>query len=195
MANHPGCPCPPSFLWNAGMVLHVFKRDPTLRDLGHVQMDGPVMAYLFFFDKWGHQGLTLKATHTIRTHMREAFSERISHSMHFAVNPMPLAEGWCCAMAASEKWRQWSRTEYLGRPVSNLASSKSDSTPPLVGSTPPTAVRTGPAKTWSVDGLQGCLQATCEEGLPSPDQQSSVLETCPLPLQIEDVQIQMNTPL
>ena len=54
MADHPGCPCPPVFLWNEGMVLHVLKSDPTLRDLKHVQVDGPGMAYLFFFDKQGH---------------------------------------------------------------------------------------------------------------------------------------------
>ena len=48
MANHPGHPCPPTFLWNAGMVLHVLKSDPTLRDLEHIQVDRPRMAYLFF---------------------------------------------------------------------------------------------------------------------------------------------------
>ena len=54
-AGHPH----PTFLWNAGIVLHVLKSDPTLRDLEHIQMDGPGMAYLFFFDKQGHLG-----THT-----------------------------------------------------------------------------------------------------------------------------------
>ena len=46
MADHPGHPS-----WNAGMVMHVLKGDPTLRDLEHVQVDGPGTAYLFFFDK------------------------------------------------------------------------------------------------------------------------------------------------
>ena len=54
MANCPGHPCLPTFLWNAGMVLHVLKSDPTLRDLKHIQVDGHRMAYLFFFDKQGH---------------------------------------------------------------------------------------------------------------------------------------------
>ena len=40
--------CCPAFLWNVGMVLHVLKSDPTLRDLEHVQVDGPRMAYLSF---------------------------------------------------------------------------------------------------------------------------------------------------
>ena len=36
MADHPGHPCPPVFSWNAGMILHVLKSDPTLRDLEHI---------------------------------------------------------------------------------------------------------------------------------------------------------------
>ena len=48
MADQPGHLHPPMFSWNAGMVLHVLKGDPTLRDLEHVQVDGPGMAYLFF---------------------------------------------------------------------------------------------------------------------------------------------------
>ena len=54
MADHPGHPRPPTFLWNVGMVLYVLKSDPTLRDLGHIQVDGSRTAYLFFFDKQGH---------------------------------------------------------------------------------------------------------------------------------------------
>ena len=30
MANCPGCPCPPTFSWNTGMVMHVLKSDPAL---------------------------------------------------------------------------------------------------------------------------------------------------------------------
>ena len=105
MADHPGCPCPPAFSWNVGMVLHVLKSDPTLRDLEHVQVDGPGMDYLFFFNKQDHRGLTLEATHAMRAHVGEAFSELISHSVHFAASPMPLAEGWRSAMTASERHR------------------------------------------------------------------------------------------
>ena len=28
MADHQGCPCPPAFSWNTGMVMHVLKGDP-----------------------------------------------------------------------------------------------------------------------------------------------------------------------
>ena len=41
MADHPWRPCPPVFSWNTGMVMHVLKGDPTLRDLEHVQVNGP----------------------------------------------------------------------------------------------------------------------------------------------------------
>ena len=53
MGDCLGCPHPPAFLWNAGMVMHMLKSDPVLRDLKHVQVDGPGMAYLFFFNKQG----------------------------------------------------------------------------------------------------------------------------------------------
>ena len=57
MADHPGRCHPPAFSWNMGMVMHVLKSDPVLRELEHVQVDGPGTAYLFFYDKQGHRGL------------------------------------------------------------------------------------------------------------------------------------------
>ena len=57
MANHPGQPRPPTFSWNAGMVLHVLKNNPVLRELEHMQVDSPGTAYLFFYDKQGCCGL------------------------------------------------------------------------------------------------------------------------------------------
>ena len=57
MADHPGQPCPPTFSWNVGMVMHLLKSDLVLRELEHVQVDGSGTAYLFFYDKQGHQGL------------------------------------------------------------------------------------------------------------------------------------------
>ena len=51
MADHPGQPCPPTFSWNTGMVINKLKSDPVLRELEHVQVDGPGTAYLFFYDK------------------------------------------------------------------------------------------------------------------------------------------------
>ena len=51
MDDCPGWPHPPTFSWNVGMVIHVLKSDPVLRELEHVQVDGPGTAYLFFYDK------------------------------------------------------------------------------------------------------------------------------------------------
>ena len=75
MADHPGCPHPPAFSWNTGMVLYVLKNDPMLRDLKHIQVDGPRMAYLFSFNKQGSQGLSHEAAQAIRAHVGEAFTE------------------------------------------------------------------------------------------------------------------------
>ena len=33
MADRPGWPHPPTFSWNMGMVIHVLKSDPVLREL------------------------------------------------------------------------------------------------------------------------------------------------------------------
>ena len=76
------------------MVMHVLESDPVLRELEHVQVDGPGIAYLFFYDKQGHWGLGQDATHAVQTQMEEAFSEWISHSAHFTVSLLPLMEAW-----------------------------------------------------------------------------------------------------
>ena len=73
MADHPGHPCPLAFPWNMGMVMHILKSDPMLSDLKHVQVDGPGMAYLFFFDKQGKCWLTHKATQAMQAHMEKVF--------------------------------------------------------------------------------------------------------------------------
>ena len=54
MVDQPGQPCPPSYSWNTGMVVHVLKTDPVLRELEHVQVEAPSTAYLFFYDRHGH---------------------------------------------------------------------------------------------------------------------------------------------
>ena len=54
MVDWPGRLCPPAFSWNAGMVLYVLKSDLALRELEHIQVDSPGLAYLFFYDRHGH---------------------------------------------------------------------------------------------------------------------------------------------
>ena len=103
MADWLGQPGPSPFSWNTGMVMHVLKSDPALHDLEHVQMEGPGTAYLFFYNKQGRKGLVLEVAHALRAHMVDMFSEWISTSAHFAVNPIPLEEGWHHAVAAAEQ--------------------------------------------------------------------------------------------
>ena len=94
MADHPGQPHPPTFSWNVGMVMHVLKSDPVLRELEHVQVDGPGTAYLFFYDKHSCRGLRQDTAHAIQTHMEEAFSDWILHSAHFTISLLLLMEAW-----------------------------------------------------------------------------------------------------
>ena len=102
MADRPGRPCPPTFSWNVGMVMHILKSDPVLRELEHVQVDGPGAAYLFFYDKQGHWGLEQDAADAVRIHMEEAFLEWISCSAHFNISLLPLMEAWWQSIATSD---------------------------------------------------------------------------------------------
>ena len=117
MADHPGWPRPPTFSWNVGMVMHILKSDLVLRELEHVQVDGPGTAYLFFYDKQGHCGLGQDAAHAVQTHVEEAFSEWISCSAHFTISLLPLMEVWQQSVAASDCQRLRGRVE---NPVHNM---------------------------------------------------------------------------
>ena len=101
MADYPGWPCPPTFSWNAGMVMHILKSNLVLRELEHLQVDGPGTAYLFFYNKQGHRGLRQDTAHAIWTHIEEAFSEWILRSAHFTISLFPLMEAWQQAVSAS----------------------------------------------------------------------------------------------
>ena len=94
MADHPGWPRPPAFSWNVGMVMYVLKSDPVFKELEHVQVDGLGAAYLFFYDRQGHCGLSQDTTYTIQAHVEETFSEWISCSAHFAISLPALVEAW-----------------------------------------------------------------------------------------------------
>ena len=57
MADCPDWPHHSAFSWNMGMVMHILKSNPVLRELELMQADGSGTAYLFFYDKQGHRGL------------------------------------------------------------------------------------------------------------------------------------------
>ena len=141
MANHPGWLCPPTFSWNAGMVMHILKNDPVLRELEHMQVDSLGVAYLFFYDKQGCRGLGQDTAYVIWAHDEEAFSEWISHSTHFTISLLPLVEAWWWAIAASDcrRLRDWAKNPTPRIPVVTVG--KSDSSVQLVGSTPQQAGR------------------------------------------------------
>ena len=94
MAHCPGWLHPPTFSWNVGMLMHILKSDPVLRELEHMQVDSWGITYLFFYDKQGHRGLGQDTVYVIQAHMEEAFSEWISCSAHFAISLLPLVEAW-----------------------------------------------------------------------------------------------------
>ena len=83
------------------MVMHILKSDPVLKELEHVQVDGPGTAYLFFYDKQGCQGLGQDAVAAVRTDVEEAFSEWISHLAHFTLSLLPVMEAWQRSVVAS----------------------------------------------------------------------------------------------
>ena len=141
MADRPGRPRPPTFSWNAGMVMHVLKSDLVLLELEHVQVDGPGTAYLFFYNKQGHRGLGQDAVDAVRTHMEEAFSEWISHSAHFSISLLPLMETWQWSVTASDHQTLRSRAENSAHNTPVGVAQESDSSSQLVGSAPQQAGR------------------------------------------------------
>ena len=136
MADCPGQPHPSAFSWNMGMVMHILKSDPVLQELEHVQVDGPGIAYLFFYSKQGHWGLGQDAVDAVQTHVEEAFSEWISCSTHFNISPLPLKEAWWQSVAASDHQRLRSRVENSTHNTPVGVAQESDSSSQLVGSTP-----------------------------------------------------------
>ena len=75
---------------------HVLKSDPALRELEHVQVDSPGLAYLFFYDRHGHHSLTKEVALAMHSHIVDAFAEWIGRSAHFDVVPLLLEEGCQC---------------------------------------------------------------------------------------------------
>ena len=133
MADRPGWPRPPTFSWNAGMVMHILKNDLVLRELEHMQVDGPETAYLFFYDKQGHRGLRQDTAYVIWAHMEEAFSEWISSSSHLAISLLPLVKAWWWAVAASDHQRLRGWAENLTPRIPVVTAGESDSLVQLVG--------------------------------------------------------------
>ena len=159
MADRPGQPWSPMFSWNVGMVMHVLKSDPVLRELEHVQVDSPGTAYLFFYDEQGCQGLGQDTAYVIQAHMVEAFSGWISCSTHFSISLLPLMEAWQQAVAASDhrRLRSWAENPAPSIPV--VTAGESDSSVQLVGSAPQQAGRSSTVEETAKARLATCAGA------------------------------------
>ena len=85
---------------------HALKGDPALRDLEHVQVDGPGLAYLFFYDWHGYCSLSKEEALVMCSHIADAFAEWIGRSAHFDAVPLLLEVGWQHVTAMQERHRQ-----------------------------------------------------------------------------------------
>ena len=79
--------------------------------------------------------------HAIWTHVEEAFSEWISHSVHFTISLFPLMEAWWQVVAASDCRRLRGQAENPVHNIPVMNAGKSDSSGQLVGSAPQQAGR------------------------------------------------------
>ena len=137
MADEPGRPHPPAFSWNGGMVQHVLKSDPALRDLEHVQVDGPGLAYLFLYNRHGYSGLSKEAALTMRSHIADAFAKWIGRSTHFDAVPLLLEAGQQHMTGMQERRRQCIQPlEQPALPI-HVSESASSGLSQLVGGVPP----------------------------------------------------------
>ena len=131
MAYHPRCPCPPTFSWNTGMVMH-WNMCKWMALAWHTCSSSSISR--------ATEDLSIMPLNLSERMCQRHFLSGNSHSAHFAIIPLPLAEGWHWAVTASERRHQRSRAEYQDHPMHNLISSKSDSTLQLVGNAPTSMV-------------------------------------------------------
>ena len=116
---------------------HILKSDPVLKDLEHAQVDGPGLAYLFFYDRHGYHGLSKEEALAMCSHIADAFAEWIGRSVHFDTVPFLLEVGRQHTTAVQEKRRQHVRPlEEPVLPVQVNESTSSESSQ-LVGGVPP----------------------------------------------------------
>ena len=115
----------------------MLKSNPVLRDLEHVQADGPRLAYLFFYDRHGYHGLSQEEALSMCSHMTDAFAKWIGRSACFDVVPLLLEAGRQHTTAMQEKRMQCVRP--LEEPILPVQVNKSTSSgsSQLVGGAPP----------------------------------------------------------
>ena len=154
--------------------MHVLKSDPVLWELGHVQVDCPGTAYLFFYNKQGHWGLEQDATDAVRTHMEEAFLEWISCSAHFNSSLLPLMEVWQWSITASDHQRLRSQAKNPAHNAPVGVVRESDSSSQLVGSAPQQDGRTSGMGERTEARLATCTGTARLHGRPPKSQCTTV---------------------
>ena len=114
---------------------HVLKNDPALRDLWHVQVDGPGLVCLFFYNRHGHHSLSREAALAMHLHYLMPLQSGLGD--HFDAVSLLLEEGCQCVMAAQESHRQhiWPQKPPIF-PIQASGSTSSRSLQ-LVGGVPP----------------------------------------------------------
>ena len=144
--------------------MHILKSNPVLRELEHVQVDGPGTAYLFFYDKQSCWGLGQDTAYAIQAHVEEAFSGWILHSTHFTISLLRLKKAWWWAVAAFDhrRLRSWAENPAPSIPV--VTAGQSDSLAQLVGSAPQQAGRSSTVEEMAEATLATCAGAACPHG-------------------------------
>ena len=71
-----------------------------------MQVDGPGIVYLFFYDRHGYCGLSKEEALAMHSHIVDAYAEWIGRSACYDAVPLPLEAGWQRATATQEKRRQ-----------------------------------------------------------------------------------------
>ena len=85
-------------------VTHALKSDPSMRDLEHVQVDGPGLAYLFLYYFHGYRAVFPKRkTLSLCSHIVEVFTKWIGRSACFDAVPLLLEVGQQCTTAVHRK--------------------------------------------------------------------------------------------
>ena len=120
------------------MVLNVLKNDPALRELEHIQVDGPGMAYLFFYERHGYCSLMKEAALAICSHLADTFAEWIGRSTLFKATLLLQEEGHHHLTATQGRCRQQIQTpEQPNLQVHAAGTASSGSSLQLVGGAPP----------------------------------------------------------
>ena len=85
------------------MVIHVLKRNPTVKDLEHVKVDSLGTVYLFFYENQGFKRLSQEVMENLQVHLAKVFAEWISQEEDLQNNVLLRMVGKLTAVLAQER--------------------------------------------------------------------------------------------